>query len=77
MIRWMSLALTMLGCLLAPTLAQPDGGKTDDQAAKFPTPPRGFDARRDGIDRGKLCVGPQRIALARAPAGDQGVTPCG
>jgi hypothetical protein len=33
--------------------AQPGGSKTDDREAKLPAPPRGFDARRDGIDRGK------------------------
>ena len=46
MMRRMVLALTALA------LAQP-GGKADDKAEKFPAPPRGFDARRDGIDRGK------------------------
>src|SRR5262245_61367808 len=54
MMRWLLLALRALGCLMAPAPAQPGGGKTDDKAEKFPAPPRGFDARRDGIDRGKL-----------------------
>src|SRR5262249_45961830 len=75
--RWLVLALAALGCLQAPVLAQPGGGKTDDKAAKFPAPPRGFDARRDGIDRGKLeaveydstTVGVKRKAQVYTPPG--------
>jgi hypothetical protein len=54
MMRWVPLALTALGCLTVPALGQPGGDRTDDKAAKFPAPPKGFDARRDGTDRGKL-----------------------
>jgi enterochelin esterase-like enzyme len=77
MIRWMLLALTAVGCLMVPALARPDGGKTDDKAEKFPAPPKGFDARRDGIDRGKLetveydstTVGVKRKAQVYTPPG--------
>ena len=54
MMRRMLLALTALGCLTVPALAQRGDDKTEDKEAKFPAPPKGFDARRDGIDRGKL-----------------------
>jgi enterochelin esterase-like enzyme len=54
MIRRLLLALSALGCLMAPALAQPGGDKTENKSAKFPAPPKGFDIRRDGIDRGKL-----------------------
>jgi len=50
------LALTALVCLMASTLAQPGNGKQYDKAEKFPAPPKGFDTRRDGIDRGKLAT---------------------
>jgi enterochelin esterase-like enzyme len=77
MMRRMLLALTALACLTAPAPAQPVGGKADDKAAKFPAPPRGFDARRDGIDRGKLetveydskTVGAKRKAQVYTPPG--------
>ena len=77
MIRWMSLALTALGCLMVPALAQPGDGKKDDKAEKFPAPPKGFDASRDGIDRGKLetveydstTVGVKRKAQVYTPPG--------
>jgi hypothetical protein len=36
-----------------PAPAAPGDGKKEDEAT-LPAPPRGFDARRDGIDRGKL-----------------------
>ena len=54
MIRRVLLALTVLGGLIVPGLAQPGDEKKDDQGQKFPAPPEGFDTRRDGIDRGKL-----------------------
>ena len=54
MIRWMLLALMAVGCLPVPVLAQKDDGKADDAAQKFPAPPKGFDTRRGGIERGKL-----------------------
>ena len=77
MVRWMLLAVTALGCLMVPALARPDGGKTDDKAEKFPAPPKGFDARRDGIERGKLetveydstTVGVKRKARVYTPPG--------
>ncbi len=53
MIRWLVLALLTLGCFLIPEMAQP-GDKTDDRAAKLTAPPKGFDARRDRIDWGKV-----------------------
>src|ERR1700752_4052789 len=73
--RWMLLALTALGCLTLPARAQPGGGKPDKE--KFPAPPKGFDARRDGIDRGKLetveydstTVGVKRKAQVYTPPG--------
>jgi len=71
------LTLTALACLMAPALAQPGNGKTDDKAARFPAPPKGFDARRDGIERGKLetveydstTVGVKRKAQVYTPPG--------
>src|SRR5262245_3198825 len=73
MIRWLLLAL---GCLLLPALAQSDE-KKDDKKEKFSAPPRGFDARRDAIDRGKLekveydskTVGVKRRAQVYTPPG--------
>lgn len=35
-------------------LAVPSPARQGDKAEKFPTPPAGYDTRRDGIDRGKL-----------------------
>ena len=54
MLRCMLLALTALGGLMVPAQAQPGDGKKDDTAEQFPAPPKGFDTRRDGIERGKL-----------------------
>src|SRR6478609_8395750 len=54
MSRLIAFALTALGCLLASAPARPDEGKKGPAAENFPAPPRGFDARRDGVDRGKL-----------------------
>jgi enterochelin esterase-like enzyme len=76
MMRLMLLALTALGCLVASALAQPGGGK-EGAAEKFPAPPKGFDARREGIDRGKLetveydstTVGVKRKAQVYTPPG--------
>src|SRR5262245_49730304 len=77
MLRWMFLALAVLGWLTVPALAQPGGGKADDKPEKFPAPPKGFDAKRDGIDRGKLetveydstTVGVKRKAQVYTPPG--------
>jgi enterochelin esterase-like enzyme len=73
MTRWMSLVLMALGCLLGSALAQPGGSKPE----KFPAPPKGFDAPRNGIDRGKLetveydstTVGVKRKAQVYTPPG--------
>lgn len=54
MIRASRLTLAMLACVIVPALSLPDDGKADDKAAKLSAPPKGFDARRDGIKRGKL-----------------------
>src|SRR5262245_49576679 len=77
MMRGMLLALTALGGRTVLALAQPGGGKSDDRTKKFSAPPRGFDARRDGIDRGKLetveydskTVGVKRKAQVYTPPG--------
>src|SRR5262245_12340839 len=75
MIRGMLLALAALGCLLVPALAQ--GEKKDEKVKKFSAPPKGFDAKRDDIDRGKLetveydskTVGVKRKAQVYTPPG--------
>ncbi|HUG89581.1 MAG TPA: alpha/beta hydrolase-fold protein [Planctomycetaceae bacterium] len=77
MLRLTFLALTALVCLTASAQAQPDDGKKADPAAKFPPPPEGFDARRDGIERGRLetveydstTVGVKRQAQVYTPPG--------
>jgi hypothetical protein len=61
---------TVLALSTVPALAQPDDGK-------FPTPPDGFDTRREGIDHGKLemveydstTVGLKRKARVYSPPG--------
>jgi enterochelin esterase-like enzyme len=76
MMRGTLLALA-LGCLSGPALAQPGESKTDDKAAQLPAPPKGFDARRDGIEHGKLetveydsrTVGIKRKAQVYTPPG--------
>jgi enterochelin esterase-like enzyme len=77
MAQWRSLALTALCCLTIPLLAQPGDEKKGDKGGHFPAPPRGFDARRDGIARGKLetveydstTVGVKRKARVYTPPG--------
>jgi enterochelin esterase-like enzyme len=67
----------MLSCLTVSILAQPGDEKKNDQAEGLPAPPAGFDARRDGIDRGKLetveydstTVGIKRKARVYTPPG--------
>jgi enterochelin esterase-like enzyme len=57
--------------------AQSGGGTKDESEEKFPTPPRGFDTRRSGIDHGKLetiaydstTVGMKRKARVYTPPG--------
>lgn len=51
MIRSMSLTLAVVAYLLAAAAAQQDDGKKEE---KLPDPPKGFDTRRDGTERGKL-----------------------
>src|SRR5262252_1776853 len=66
------LAGIVLACPSLPALAQPD-----DKAEEFPAPPKGFDVKRDGIDRGKLeaveydstTVGAKRKAQVYTPPG--------
>src|SRR4051794_35223031 len=63
-------AVVVMACASSPSLAAP--GKTE-----FPAPPSGFDARREGIERGKLdvveyqstTVGIQRKARVYTPPG--------
>lgn len=72
MIRSTSLALAAFACLLAVAAARPD-----DKTEKFPAPPKGFDTRRDGTERGKLetveyesaTVGAKRKAQVYTPPG--------
>jgi enterochelin esterase-like enzyme len=77
MLRCVFIALAALGCALAPAQVQPRDEKKDDKAEKFPTPPAGFDKKRDNIDRGKLeaveydstTVGVKRKARVYTPPG--------
>jgi enterochelin esterase-like enzyme len=58
-------------------LAQPGEGKTGGKATQFGAPPKGFDVRREGIERGKLqlveydstTVGIKRKAQVYTPPG--------
>lgn len=62
---------------IAPALAQTPDAKKGDISEKFSSPPKGFDARRDGVDRGKLetieydstTVGMKRKARVYTPPG--------
>ena len=73
MLRLMPLALMTMVGLMSSARAQPG----DVKAAKFTAPPKGFDARRDGIDHGKLesveyesaTVGMKRKAQVYTPPG--------
>jgi len=73
----MFLTLTVLGCLTVPSPAQADEPKKDDKTEKFPAPPKGFDTKRDNIERGKLetveyestTVGTKRKAQVYTPPG--------
>src|SRR5688572_67178 len=47
-------ACTLLVFASVPALAQPGSEQNDEPAEKYPAPPEGYDARRDGLDRGKL-----------------------
>lgn len=74
MIRSMSVAVAVFAYLLTAVAAQQDDGK---KAEKYPTPPKGFDTRRDGTARGKLetveyessTVGAKRKAQVYTPPG--------
>src|SRR3954451_7415501 len=77
MVRLLSLALMMLGWQMTSALGQPGDGKKDDRAEKFPAPPRGFDARRDGIECGKLETVEYDSATVGVKRKAQGYTPPG
>ena len=74
--------LVLVSCaVLAATagtlLAQPGQPKTEEKAEKFPAPPKDYDKKRDGIERGKLetveydstTVGVKRKAQVYTPPG--------
>jgi enterochelin esterase-like enzyme len=71
------IACAVLASLTMPALAEPGDLKQDDKAEKLAEPPQGFDARRDGIDHGKLetveydstTVGIKRKARVYTPPG--------
>ena len=71
------IACAVLASLAVPALAEPGDLKQDDKAEKLADPPKGFDARRDGIDHGKLetveydstTVGIKRKARVYTPPG--------
>ena len=71
------IACAVLASLTMPALAEPDDVKQDDKAEKLAEPPQGFDARRDGINHGKLetveydstTVGIKRKARVYTPPG--------
>jgi enterochelin esterase-like enzyme len=71
------IACAVLASLTVPALAEPGDLKPDDKAEKLAEPPKGFDARRDGIDHGKLetveydstTVGIKRKARVYTPPG--------
>src|SRR5205807_3807489 len=77
MLRRIFLALMTVGCLMVPVLAQPGDARTDDKEPKFPEPPKGFDVRREGVERGKTetveydsaAVGVKRKARVYTPPG--------
>jgi enterochelin esterase-like enzyme len=76
-IRSILLTVVALGCLAAIGLARPDDRKPDDNTAKFPTPPTGFDSRSDGVAHGNVesveydstTVGAKRKAQVYTPPG--------
>lgn len=77
MTQRMSWALTALGCLMLAAPVRSGDGPKDEKGEKYPAPPKGFDTRRDGIDRGKLetveydstTVGAKRKARVYTPPG--------
>src|SRR5262245_9436615 len=68
--------LALLACMLASP-ALPALAEKEDKAEMFPAPPKGFDLRRDGIERGKMetveydsaTVGGKRKARVYTPPG--------
>ena len=70
-------ACAVLACPAVPALAQAGTGTKDDKAVTLPPPPKGFDARRDGTEHGKLelveydstTVGGKRKARVYTPPG--------
>jgi enterochelin esterase-like enzyme len=77
MTRWAPLALAAVASVTMSVLAQPANGKKNDKEEQFPEPPKAFDTRRDGIDRGDLetveydsaTVGGKRKARVYTPPG--------
>src|SRR5579883_2177145 len=76
--RIMSLVVwTVLVWSIVPAQGQPGDDKKDAKAEKLPAPPKGYDTRRDGIDRGKVelveydstTVGVKRKARVYTPPG--------
>jgi enterochelin esterase-like enzyme len=73
----MLLVVTIWCGLIASANAQTGDGKKENKAAKFAVPPKGFDTRRDDIERGKLetveyesaTVGAKRKAQVYTPPG--------
>ena len=71
------IACAVLASLTVPALARPGDVKQDDKAEKLAEPPKGFDARRDGIGHGKMetveydstTVGIKRKARVYTPPG--------
>jgi enterochelin esterase-like enzyme len=71
------IACAVLASSTVPALAEPGDVKQDNKAEKLAEPPKGFDARRDGIDHGKLetveydstTVGIKRKARVYTPPG--------
>ena len=70
-------AIALLAWPHVPAWAQPEGENKAEQAEKFPTPPEGYDQRREGIEPGKLetveydstIVGIKRKARVYTPPG--------
>ena len=70
-------ACAVLACSALLTPAQPGDRPKGDEAVKFPDPPKGYDKKRDGIERGKLetvqydsaTVGIKRKARVYTPPG--------
>jgi enterochelin esterase-like enzyme len=46
--------LVLLACAVLAWPILPARAQKDDKVEKFPDPPKGFDAKRDNIDRGKM-----------------------